>query len=142
MNMQSKIVAGILGLKAKDSMSKYELAQRLAAGLPVSALDRVCGAIAPEDRGFCLTLIPRATITRRRAGNILSPSESELLGRLAQVWAMALDVFQSKEDARRFLHEPHMLLHGERPIDVARTNAVGAAAVEEILGRLHYGSVA
>ena len=80
-------------------------------------------AIAPEDKTFPTLLIPRATLKRRRAQKVLSPAESELLGRLAQVWAMALDVYKDEEMTRRFLHEPHALLHGKKPIDLARANA-------------------
>lgn len=142
MEVQARDVAGILGLRRADSMSVYELSQRLALGLPVSALDRLCRAIAPEDQGFPTDLIPRATLKRRRAAKVLSPEESELLGRLAQVWAVALDVYKEEAAARRFLHEPHPLLHGQKPINVARSNAFGAAMVEDILGRLKYGSAA
>jgi putative toxin-antitoxin system antitoxin component (TIGR02293 family) len=123
-------------------MSKFDLAERLARGLTVTALDRLCRAIAPEDATFALTLIPRATLQRRRARKVLTPEESELLGRLAQVWVMALDVYKDADTARRFLHEPHALLHGKTPIEVARTNALGAEVVEDILGRLKYGSAA
>lgn len=135
-------VAEILGLGRRAPISKYDLALRFARGLPVSTLDRLCRAIAPEDNSFPTELIPRATLKRRRTRKVLSPEESELVGRLAQVWAMALDVYRDEEKARRFLNEPHALLHGKRPIDVARTNALGASAVEDILGRLKYGSAA
>lgn len=142
MHIQTKAVAKILGLRGRDVMSTYDLAQTLATGISVGALDRLCAAVAPDDPGFCHGLIPRATLNRRRSEKVLSPGESELLGRLAQVWAMAREVYGTDVGARRFLHEPHVLLHGEKPIEVARTNLIGAAMVEDILGRLQYGSVA
>ena len=142
MGIQTKEVAYVLGLSRSGSISKYDLAQRLSAGLRVESLDRLCRAIAPEYKTFPTLLIPRATLKRRRTQKVLSPKESELLGRLAQVWAMALDVYRDEEMARRFLHEQHALLHGKKPIDLARANAFGAQAVEEILGRLKYGSAA
>ena len=142
METLTKDIAEILGLSRRASISKYDLALRFAAGLPVSTLDRLCRAVAPEDNSFPTELIPRATLKRRRAKKVLSPEESELVGRLAQVWAMALDVYQDEETARRFLNEPHALLQGKKPIDVARTNAFGASVVEDILGRLKYGSAA
>lgn len=142
MQVQTKEVADVLGLDRRHSISKYDLAQFLSTGLPVASLDRLCRALAPEDKKFPTFLIPRATLKRRRVQKVLSPEESALLGRLAQVWAMALDVYKSEETARRFLNEPHALLHGKKPIDLARANAFGAAAVEDILGRLKYGSAA
>ncbi|HLB30493.1 MAG TPA: antitoxin Xre/MbcA/ParS toxin-binding domain-containing protein [Gammaproteobacteria bacterium] len=142
MEIAANQVAVVLGLKTRRPMSKFELAERLAHGLGVSALDRLCREIAPEDASFALTLIPRATLQRRRAGKVFTPEESELLGRIARVWVTALDVYKEAETARRFLHEPHALLHGRKPIEVAQTNALGAEVVEDILGRLKYGSAA
>jgi len=135
-------VAHVLGLGGRRPFSKLDLALAFAEGLAVTSLDRLCRSIAPGDAGFATTLIPRATLRRRRARKVLSPEESELLGRLARVWVIARDVYKSEEPARRFLHEPHPLLHGRTPIDVARTNALGAEVVEDILGRLKYGSAA
>lgn len=142
MEIAAKQVADVLGLTTRRSISKFDLAQRFAQGLAVSSLDRLCRAIAPEDATFAVTLIPRATLQRRRVEKVLTPAESELLGRLAQVWVMALEVYKDKDTSRRFLHEPHALLHGKKPIDVARTNALGAELVGDILGRLKYGSAA
>ncbi len=142
MEVLTKVVADVLGLKRTRQWSKYDLALRCQQGLPVSALDRVCRVLAPEDKTYPAELIPRATLKRRRDKRVLSPRESELIGRLAQVWAMALDVYKNEETARRFLHEPHALLHGQKPIDVAKTNAFGTSVVEDILGRLKYGSAA
>jgi putative toxin-antitoxin system antitoxin component (TIGR02293 family) len=138
----AKEVADVLGLNVRRPISKLDLAERLAHGLGVGSLDRLCRAIAPDNASFELTLIPRATLQRRRAKNVLTPGESALVGRLAQVWVTALDVYQDADTARRFLHEPHALLHGKKPIEVARTNALGAEVVEDILGRLKYGSAA
>jgi uncharacterized protein (DUF2384 family) len=42
-------------------------------------------------------------------------------------------------EARRFLTGPHMLLRGQAPIDLARTEA-GARAVEQLLGGLEVGT--
>ena len=50
-------------------------------------------------------------------------------------------LFRDEAKARRFLTSPHMLLRGQRPIDLARTG-VGARAVEQTLGRLEFGSAA
>lgn len=141
MDIQTKAVTDVLGL-GRRPVSKYELTLLLLTGLPVDSLDRLCRVLAPEDKTFPHLLIPRATLKRRRTQKVLSPEESELVGRLARVWAMAMDVYQDEETARRFLHEPHALLHGKKPVDLARANAFGAEVVEDILGRLKYGSAA
>lgn len=142
MEIAAQAVADVLGLTRRRAFSKFDLALNFADGLAVTSLDRLCHAIAPEDTAFATTLIPRATLKRRRIQKVLSPEESELLGRLAQVWVMARDVYRNEDDARRFLHEPHALLHGKKPIDLARANALGTEVVIDILGRLKYGSAA
>jgi putative toxin-antitoxin system antitoxin component (TIGR02293 family) len=142
MESVAREVAGVLGLKSRRPLSALDLAHRLAEGLDVKSLDRLCAAISPEDSGFATVLIPRATLKRRRLQKVLSPDESELVGRVARVWVMAFDVFGNVELARQFLHEPHALLHGRTPIDVARINSLGSEVVEDILGRLKYGSAA
>jgi putative toxin-antitoxin system antitoxin component (TIGR02293 family) len=53
---------------------------------------------------------------------------------------MALDVWGSEASARQFMFEPHMLLHGRRPIDVVLENELGRPVVESILGGLKYGT--
>jgi len=63
-------------------------------------------------------------------------SQSERLERLARVMALAEDVWESRDDARRFLTTPHALL-GERPLDLAQTE-LGARRVEDLLWRLEY----
>jgi putative toxin-antitoxin system antitoxin component (TIGR02293 family) len=75
-------------------------------------------------------------------GQRLSVEESDRIARLARLWAFALDVWRSDAAAQRFFAEPHPLLGGRIPRDVAIETEVGARAVEDILGRLKYGSAA
>jgi putative toxin-antitoxin system antitoxin component (TIGR02293 family) len=60
--------------------------------------------------------------------------------RLARITAAALDVWRSPEAAQRFLTEPHMLLRGRVPREIAIESEIGARRVEEILGGLKYGT--
>ncbi|MBV9777902.1 MAG: DUF2384 domain-containing protein, partial [Acetobacteraceae bacterium] len=82
---------------------------------------------------------------RRRKGTAtarLSPEESARVARLAQVWALALEVWGGEEEARAFLFRPHPMLDERRPIDVVLANEFGRPLVEGILGALQYGSAA
>ena len=88
---------------------------------------KACAAANPDDG-------------KRRDESRLSAEEGTRLARLASIWTMALDVWGSEEDARRFLFEGHMLLHGRRPVDVVLENEFGRPAVEAILGGLQYGT--
>ena len=89
-------------------------------------------------------IIPKATLARRQrtAEQRLSPEESDRVARLARIWAFALDVWGTASAAQRFLAEPHPLLGGRIPREIAIETEIGARTVEDLLGRLKYGSAA
>lgn len=143
--------AEVLGIRARGQgpMSLLGLAAEVDRGLPLSALERVARRIAPDDGAFAFRVVPRATLARRRkaagdhaARSRLSPDEGARVARLAEVWALAREVWGSDEEARAFLFRPHPMLDGRPPIDVALANEFGRPLVEGILGRLQYGSAA
>src|ERR1017187_4921836 len=76
----------------------------------------------------------RGTSSRER----LSPAESERTERLARVVATAEDVWQDREQARRFLTTPHPEIGGKTPLDAAMTE-LGARQAEEVMARIVYG---
>jgi putative toxin-antitoxin system antitoxin component (TIGR02293 family) len=122
--------------------SPLELIDRIQSGLPVTVLERVCRFVAPSDASFKYRIVSRATLNRRRKarGARLSSAESERLARIARVWVFAREVWGSDAEARAFLFRPHMMLEGRTPIEVAVGTNMGAELVEDILGRLRYGS--
>ncbi|HEY1934917.1 MAG TPA: antitoxin Xre/MbcA/ParS toxin-binding domain-containing protein [Acetobacteraceae bacterium] len=120
-------------------------------GLPLSALDRLAKAVAPDDAAFAFRMVPRATLARRRKVLVtsrnsqaarLTAEESARVARLAEVWALAREVWGGDEAARAFLFRSHPMLEGRRPIDVVLANEFGRPLVEGILGGLQYGSAA
>jgi putative toxin-antitoxin system antitoxin component (TIGR02293 family) len=64
-------------------------------------------------------------------------AESEARERVARVAAMASKVF-GEEDGRTFLANPHPMLGGKTPPEVAATES-GAREVERILNALEAG---
>jgi uncharacterized protein (DUF2384 family) len=54
--------------------------------------------------------------------------------------AFAREVWGADAQAQRFWTEPHLLLDGRTPLEVATEGEVGARCVEQILGRLKFGS--
>ncbi len=140
MSAPANEIAAVLGLTGSRAIQgQLDLAQALEEGLPVDAVDRVCRLVAPGDAAFRDSLVARATLARRRHQAALTPEESERVERIARLWAYALRLFGDESKARRFLTDPHMLLRGRRPIDLARTEA-GARAVEQTLGGLEFGT--
>src|ERR1700691_2171413 len=104
-------------------------------GLPKATLRIVVQHVFPdaaEQRAMMHRIVPEATYKRRRER--LSPAESERTERLARVVAMAEDVWQDREHARRFLTTPHAEMGGKTPVDAALTE-LGARQVEEIMAR-------
>jgi putative toxin-antitoxin system antitoxin component (TIGR02293 family) len=142
---QTGAVAKVLGFEeAQQPFSMSVLADEVGKGLPVTALERLAHAVAPDDRAFAFRLMPRATLARRKAeagsGARLSPEVSARVARLAKIWALALDVWKTPESAREFMVQPHMLLKMRKPLDMVLENEFGALLVEDILGGLKYGT--
>jgi putative toxin-antitoxin system antitoxin component (TIGR02293 family) len=143
---ESQAVAAVLGLKgARSGTTPLQLIASIERGLPVAAVDRLAKAVAPADPEFKYRFVSRATLARRRqAGRDarLTTEESDRVARIARLWAHACDVWKDEEAARAFLLRPHPMLEGRRPIDTAVATEIGADLVDQILGRLEYGSAA
>jgi putative toxin-antitoxin system antitoxin component (TIGR02293 family) len=135
-------VADVLGLPAKEAAARspFGLITRIEHGLPVDALERVARLLAPGDAQFKYRLVPKATYERRKNSHRLSSDEGTRLARIARVWSLALEVWQSEDEARDFLFRPHPMVEDKRPIDVVIQSEFGAEMVVDILGRLKNGS--
>lgn len=139
---QAETIARVLGLPQAAEAGHLALALRVERGLPISALDRVMKAVAPHDPGLLYRVVPRSTLSRRRQARALSADESNRLARLAKIWAQALHVWKSDDEARDFLFRRHALLGGETPFALALGSDFGADMVMQVLGRLEYGTAA
>lgn len=137
-------VAEMLGISSRkhDAPSPFALMAQIEKGLAVEALDRVAALLAPGDSSFRFDIVPRATLARRKAGGVLSADEGTRVARLARVWSLALDVWETPEAARGFLFRPHAMLEDGRPVDVVIRSEIGAELVLGLLGRLKYGTAA
>jgi putative toxin-antitoxin system antitoxin component (TIGR02293 family) len=67
---------------------------------------------------------------------IVTPSE------IVQLQEFAREVWGSDAATERFWVEPHPLLASRTPLQVASESEAGAQLVEQILGRLKFGSAA
>ena len=118
--------------------SLAELESRVVGGLPKEALkasvERVCPGT--EGRRLLHRIVPEATLKRREER--LTAEESERAERLARVYATALHVWSTDEDARAFLQAPHPMLEGRTPLEVSLSE-LGARRVEELLWQLYFG---
>jgi len=108
-------------------------------GLPKATLRNVARRVfadAAGQRAIMHQIVPEATYKRRRER--LSPAESERTERLARVVATAEDVWQDREQTRRFLTTPHPEMGGKTPLEAALTE-LGARQAEEVMARIVYG---
>lgn len=135
-------VAKLLGLVRSRHVTRLWLADQIQAGFPLDALKRVETVLDPKGREVTQLFVAGSTLKRRRKSGTLNSAESQKLERAARVWTLAIDVYKDEGSARQFLRQPHPLLEGRRPLDVAVATDVGADTVEGILGRLKYGSAA
>lgn len=143
---QARAIADLLGLKLKKSeaFTALDLAREVQSGLPVAAVERLCMRIAPSDPSWRFRIVPKATLARRQRAvrPRLSAEESDRLARVARVWSQAVELWGADEAAQRFLTEPHPLLGGRVPGELVTETEIGARAVEDLLGRLQFGSAA
>jgi len=134
--------AEYLGIEVKKTPLAW--VEAVEKGLPVARLESFAKRIAPGNAQFKYHIVKKATYARRKEAKParLSKEESEVLLRIAQVFAFAEEVWGGADNAIAFLSTPHPLLEGQPPLDVALRSEVGARLVEDILGRLAYGSAA
>jgi putative toxin-antitoxin system antitoxin component (TIGR02293 family) len=119
--------------------SILELSDAVERGFPKATLRNLARRVfsdTADQRAMMRRIVPEATYKRRRER--LSPAESERTERLARVVATAEDVWQDREQARRFLTTPHPELGGKPPLEAAGTE-LGARQAEEIMARIVYG---
>jgi putative toxin-antitoxin system antitoxin component (TIGR02293 family) len=140
--MELQDIQEILGghrVLGKPVRSLLELNDAVERGLPKTTLRNVARRVysdAAEQRAMMYRVVPEATYKRRR--DLLSPAESGRTERLARVVAIAEDVWQDRERARRFLTTPHPEIGGKTPLDAALTE-LGARLAEEVMTRIVYG---
>jgi putative toxin-antitoxin system antitoxin component (TIGR02293 family) len=140
--LEAQHIGEVLGghrVFAKPITSLLELNDAVERGLPKATLRNVVRRVytdISEQRAMMRRIVPEATFKRRRER--LSPAESERTERVARVVATAEDVWQDREQAKRFLTTPHAEIGGKSPLDAAMTE-LGARQAEEVMARILYG---
>jgi putative toxin-antitoxin system antitoxin component (TIGR02293 family) len=140
MPVQPATVERLLGIESARP-SPLALTFQIRDGLPLSALDLLAGAVAPDDNRFKYRIIAKATLDRRRKSPAkrLTSDEGDRIARIAKVFSFALEVYHTDEKAREFLARPHPMLEGQTPLDIALAGSPGADLVINLLGRAAYG---
>ena len=127
-------------LEIGDTSSDLALAERVEAGLPVSAIDSLARHGVPDS--FIFKIVPRRTWQRRRKRDEpLTTEESDRAERVARLLALAAIVFDDEERGARWLASPKQQFANRAPLELLRTK-VGIDVVERTLLQAYYGLVA
>lgn len=115
-----------------------DLERAVGKGLPFAALRYVLRLFPQRQKTRVQQLVmPRSTLQRREQEGRLRPAESERLERIARLATLAEQVWESAEEAQKFLTAPHPLLDNQAPLDLAATD-LGTRRVETLLWKLEH----
>lgn len=135
-----RLVRGLTGQAKARAMTPARLIEVVRTGLPVRELEDLQASLAvPMERLAPMLGISRATLHRRRSEQRLGMAESDRVVRFARLMGKAVEVMETEENARQWLNSPQRGLGGAVPLEFAETE-IGAREVEDLLGRIEYGT--
>jgi putative toxin-antitoxin system antitoxin component (TIGR02293 family) len=121
--------------------SQADLALAVRSRLPLVALKGLAQAGLSEQEIERFVIPQRTRRHRADKKQPLTIEESDRAVRLLRIQTLAEDTFASKDKANVWLRRPLAELHGETPLEIARTEA-GARVIETILAKIAWGAAA
>jgi len=123
--------------------NKDEMHALIKHGMPIRIADNLKSLLSLGDNDLAQILgITSKTLQRKRkARTALTPVESDRLYRVHAIFALAVKVLGTPEDAKEWLSTPQIDLGDRMPLELLTTSA-GASLVEEVLNRMEYGILA
>ncbi len=109
-------------------------------GLSTVVFRELCDFLGLSDKALAeIIRIPISTLANRKKKGYFSPTESERIYRILNLYKQALDTFDGNEEyARKWLKEDAQALGGVPPLEFAKTE-LGAKEVEQLLIRIDEG---
>jgi putative toxin-antitoxin system antitoxin component (TIGR02293 family) len=139
-----KLLGGAQVLKRKVK-SQLEVHDLLKEGIPARALNHLVDEVTilrPSHHGGLEKAVGISQRTYQRAkakpAKSLSPEQSGKTWKFAELFARAMFIFGSKEEAEAWFERPAIGLEQRKPIDMLSTPA-GVELVEDHLTRIEYG---
>ena len=123
--------------------NKDEMHALIKHGMPIRIADNLKSLLSLGDNDLAQILgITSKTLQRKRkARTALTPVESDRLYRVQAIFALAIKVLGTPEDAKEWLSTLQIDLGDRVPLELLTTSA-GASLVEEVLNRMEYGILA
>src|SRR3546814_12546507 len=109
MATQLATVEHLLGVPPRIGDTRLGLADSIESGLPVSALDHLAEAVAPNDLRFKFRLIPKAKLARsqKSASRRLTSGTAQRPPRNAKPFIFDMVISKYKPHDRELLLRPH-----------------------------------
>src|SRR3954471_19353660 len=135
-----KVAQNLGGAKVlrQDVATVADMERAIGRGLPFAALKYVVRHFPHRQKTRVQQIVvPRSTLQRREEEGRLRPAERERLERIAPAAHLAAQVWESPEEAQKFLPTPDPMLENQQPLDLAATDR-GARRVETLLWKLEH----
>jgi putative toxin-antitoxin system antitoxin component (TIGR02293 family) len=134
-------MARLLGLPHPDRLTDLEVADQVAAGLSLAAVNAIRPILDLVAQDALYRVVSEATISRAKRGDLrLKAEASERLYRMGRVLDEAALLFRGEADAMAaFLGRPNPALDGRTPFAVACASAAGADLVVGLLREARAG---
>ncbi len=142
--LAEKDITDILGgpkLLGKQAKTALDLADLIQQGFPTRSVFFLQKQMALGDDDYSSTLgvsIKWLGRYRKEPREHMDANVSDRLYRIARIFALAEEVLEDKESAKRWLHRPQSGLGERTPLELMK-NEAGAREVEELLYRIEYG---
>lgn len=115
--------------------SDVKLAKKVKQGISYSEVKKLTDRTGLSGKRLAKVAgLPKSTLLARR-GAKLSAVQGEKVVRVERIFAIAFDVFEDEDVAKKWLETPNPYLDEQTPLDLLE-NEPGAKAVEHLLGQI------
>lgn len=91
-----------------------------------------------QQKQILFGISPRTQARYKNSNPELNPLVADRLARFQRLTALAVEVFEDKQEAKRWLRSPKTELEELTPLEAMATD-LGATQVEQMLYRIEYG---
>ncbi len=132
-------VLGGVGQVGQVVNSDIDLIHITRKGLPKSVVYSVCDVLnISMDRLSDLLHVSHRTLQRKADDDLLTVSNSEQLFEIAEVVSEGIEVFETLDNFRKWLHSTPYIFNGQKPLDFLDTR-FGIQYVKNMMGRIAHG---